>query len=286
MVDIVTRVNNVVNGFVWGPFGLALLLCTGLWLSVRTGFFQFRRMGYWLKHTIGAIFTNKDVTAHTSKEDMAISQFQSMCTALAGTIGTGNIVGVATAIVSGGPGAIFWMWVMALLGMMTSFAENVLGVYYRRKNEKGEWSGGAMYYLTDGLGAKPGCRAVGRVLAVLFACFCILASFGIGNMSQINSIAGNMNAAFHVPYLATGLALMVVTAFIVIGGLKRVAAVPRPWRKARFTVKQPDGSRLIGTGEQPAGRGVTTKNCDEEETSHDRNDRNQKSGGTGRLYDR
>ena len=179
MVDIITRVNNVVNGFVWGPFGLALLLCTGLWLSVRTGFFQFRRMGYWLKHTIGAIFTNKDITAHTSKEDMAISQFQSMCTALAGTIGTGNIVGVATAIVSGGPGAIFWMWVMALLGMMTSFSENVLGVYYRRKNEKGEWSGGAMYYLTDGLGAKKGCKQLGKVLAVLFACFCILASLSL-----------------------------------------------------------------------------------------------------------
>ena len=225
MVDIVTRINNVVNGFVWGPFGLALLFCTGLWLSIRTGFFQFRRMGYWLRHTIGAIFTNKDITAHTSKEDMAISQFQSMCTALAGTIGTGNIVGVATAIVSGGPGAIFWMWVMALLGMMTSFAENVLGVYYRRRNEKGEWSGGAMYYLTDGLGAKPGCKTVGRVLAVLFACFCILASFGIGNMSQINSIAGNMNAAFHTPSLVTGVALMVVTALIVLGGLKRVAAV-------------------------------------------------------------
>ena len=225
MVDIVTRINNVVNGFVWGPFGLALLFCTGLWLSVRTGFFQFRRMGYWLKHTIGAIFTNKDVTAHTSKEDMAISQFQSMCTALAGTIGTGNIVGVATAIVSGGPGAIFWMWVMAILGMMTSFSENVLGVYYRRKNEKGEWNGGAMYYLTDGLGAKKGCKQLGKVLAVLFACFCILASFGIGNMSQINSIAGNMNAAFGVPTLVTGLCLMVVTALIVIGGLKRVAAV-------------------------------------------------------------
>ena len=101
-------------------------------MSARTGFFQFRKMGYWLRHTIGAIFTNKDITAHTSKEDMAISQFQSMCTALAGTIGTGNIVGVATAIVSGGPGAIFWMWVMALLGMMTSFSENVLGVYYRQ----------------------------------------------------------------------------------------------------------------------------------------------------------
>ena len=225
MVDIVTRINNVVNGFVWGPFGLALLFCTGLWLSIRTVFFQFRRMGYWLRHTIGAIFTNKDVTAHTSKEDMAISQFQSMCTALAGTIGTGNIVGVATAIVSGGPGAIFWMWVMALLGMMTSFAENVLGVYYRRRNEKGEWSGGAMYYLTDGLGAKPGCKTVGRMLAVLFACFCILASFGIGNLSQLNSIAGNLQAAFGVPEAVTGAVLAAVSAVILLGGLKRVAAV-------------------------------------------------------------
>ena len=131
------KINTAVNGFVWGPFGLALLFCTGFWMSARTGFFQFRKMGYWLRHTIGAIFTNKDVTAHTSKEDMAISQFQSMCTALAGTIGTGNIVGVATAIVSGGPGAIFWMWVMALLGMMTSYAENVLGIYYRRKDPAG-----------------------------------------------------------------------------------------------------------------------------------------------------
>ena len=225
MVDIVTRINNVVNGFVWGPFGLALLFCTGLWLSIRTGFFQFRRMGYWLRHTIGAIFTNKDVTAHTSKEDMAISQFQSMCTALAGTIGTGNIVGVATAIVSGGPGAIFWMWVMALLGMMTSFSENVLGVYYRRKNEKGEWSGGAMYYLTDGLGAKKGCRQIGRVLAVLFACFCVLASFGMGNMSQINSIAGNLQAVFRVPPVATGIVLALLTGRVILGGLKRVAAV-------------------------------------------------------------
>ena len=225
MVEMITQVNNAINGVVWGPFGLALLFCTGFWMSARTGFFQFRKMGYWLRHTIGAIFTNKDITAHTSKEDMAISQFQSMCTALAGTIGTGNIVGVATAIVSGGPGAIFWMWVMALLGMMTSFSENVLGVYYRRKNEKGEWSGGAMYYLTDGLGAKKGCKQLGKVLAVLFACFCILASFGIGNMSQINSIAGNMNAAFGVPTLVTGLCLMVVTALIVIGGLKCVAAV-------------------------------------------------------------
>ena len=217
MVDIVTRINNVVNGFVWGPFGLALLFCTGLWLSIRTGFFQFRRMGYWLRHTIGAIFTNKDVTAHTSKEDMAISQFQSMCTALAGTIGTGNIVGVATAIVSGGPGAIFWMWVMALLGMMTSFSENVLGVYYRRKNEKGEWSGGAMYYLTDGLGAKKGCKQLGKVLAVLFACFCILASFGIGNMSQINSIAESFGVGCMV-------GCMMETKLSITAGVSLVAA--------------------------------------------------------------
>ena len=104
MLEWITQINNAVNGVVWGPAGLALLFGTGLIMSVRTGFFQFRKMGYWLRHTIGAIFTNKDVTAHTSKEDMAISQFQSMCTALAGTIGTGNIVGVATAIVSGGPG--------------------------------------------------------------------------------------------------------------------------------------------------------------------------------------
>ena len=236
MVEMITQVNNAINGVVWGPFGLALLFCTGFWMSARTGFFQFRKMGYWLRHTIGAIFTNKDVTAHTSKEDMAISQFQSMCTALAGTIGTGNIVGVATAIVSGGPGAIFWMWVMALLGMMTSFSENVLGVYYRRKNEKGEWSGGAMYYLTDGLGAKKGCKQLGKVLAVLFACFCILASFGIGNMGQINKIVLNMKSAFFggvtatvggmsVVSLACGIVLMILAALIVIGGLQRIATV-------------------------------------------------------------
>ena len=209
-----------VNGIVWGPMGLGLLFGTGLLLTVRTGGFQLRRWGYWMRYTLGAILTDQSVTAHTAREEQAISQFQSLCTALASTIGTGNLVGVSTAILSGGAGAVFWMWVMALLGMMTSYAENVLGIYYRRKDPAGGWRGGPMYYLRDGLGGKPG-----RVLAVLFACFCILASFGIGNMSQINSIAGNMNAAFGVPTLVTGLCLMVVTALIVIGGLKRVAAV-------------------------------------------------------------
>ena len=225
MLETITSVNGVVNGIVWGPVGLALLFGTGFVMSVRTGFFQFGHFRYWLRNTIGAIFTNRDITAHTEKDDKAISQFQSLCTALAATIGTGNIVGVATAILSGGPGAIFWMWAMAILGMMTNYSENVLGIFYRRKNADGEWSGGAMYYLADGLGSKKGCKKLGRVLAVLFACFCVLASFGIGNMSQINSIAGNMNAAFQMPNLITGILLAVLSALVILGGLKRVAAV-------------------------------------------------------------
>ena len=225
MLERITSINSAVNGVVWGPIGLALLFCAGLIMTTRTGLFQFRHFRYWMKNTIGAIFADKHITAHTDREDKAISQFQSLCTALAATIGTGNIVGIATAIISGGPGAIFWMWVMALLGMMTNYSENVLGIFYRRKNEAGEWSGGAMYYLADGLGSKKGCKALGRTLAVLFSCFCVLASFGIGNMSQINSIAGNMESAFQVPTLVTGIVLAVLSALVILGGLKRVAAV-------------------------------------------------------------
>ena len=128
---------EALNGIVWGPMGLGLLFGTGLLLTVRTGGFQLRRWGYWMRHTLGAILTDRSVTAHTAREEQAISQFQSLCTALASTIGTGNLVGVATAILSGGAGAVFWMWVMALLGMMTSYAENVLGIYYRRKDPVG-----------------------------------------------------------------------------------------------------------------------------------------------------
>ena len=211
---------EALNGIVWGPVGLGLLFGTGLLLTVRTGGFQLRRWGYWMRHTLGAILTDRSVTAHTAREEQAISQFQSLCTALASTIGTGNLVGVATAILSGGAGAVFWMWVMALLGMMTSYAENVLGIYYRRKDPAGGWRGGPMYYLRDGLGGKPG-----RVLAVLFAAFCALASFGIGNLSQLNSIAGNLQAAFGVPESVTGAVLAAVSAVILLGGLKRVAAV-------------------------------------------------------------
>ena len=221
----VESVNGVVNGFVWGIPMLVLLVGTGVLMTCLTGWFQVSHFRYWLKHTIGAIFKNKHVTAHTDKEDRSISQFQSLCTALAATIGTGNIAGVASAIASGGPGAIFWMWLVAVFGMMTNYSENVLGIYYRRKNEAGEWSGGAMYYLKDGLGSFRGCKTLGKVLAFAFSMFCVIASFGIGNMGQINSIATNMQSAFHIPNWVTGVLLMIVAALVVVGGLKRIAAV-------------------------------------------------------------
>lgn len=225
MLETITNVNNAVNGVVWGTFGIALLFIAGVVMTIVNKGFQFRHFILWFKETIGSVFTDKHITRHTDKEDKSISQFQSLCTALAATIGTGNIVGIATAIISGGPGAIFWMWVMAIFGMMTNYSENVLGIYYRRKNSKGEWSGGAMYYLRDGLGSKKGCKQIGKILAVLFSCFCVLASFGIGNMSQTNSIAGNMNSAFGIPTYVTGIAIVLLSALVILGGIKRVASV-------------------------------------------------------------
>lgn len=225
VIEVVTNANDAVNGFVWGLPMLVLLVGTGILMTLLTKAFQVSHFGHWMKNTLGSIFSDKKITAHTGKEDRSISQFQSLCTALAATIGTGNIAGVAAAIVSGGPGAIFWMWIVAVFGMMTNYSENVLGIFYRRKNEKGEWAGGAMYYLRDGLGSYKYCSVVGKVLAVLFSCFCVLASFGIGNMSQINSIAVNMDSAFHIPNWVTGALLLVVAGLVVVGGLKRIASV-------------------------------------------------------------
>lgn len=225
MIEAITSINSAVNGVVWGVFGISLLFIAGIVMTIVNKGFQFGHIGHWMKSTIGAIFSDKHITKHTGKDDRAISQFQSLCTALAATIGTGNIVGIATAIIAGGPGAIFWMWIMAIFGMMTNYSENVLGIFYRRKNDKGEWCGGAMYYLRDGLGAKKGCKKIGAVLAVLFSCFCVLASFGIGNMSQTNSIAGNMNSAFGIPIWVTGIFIVILSALVILGGLKRVAAV-------------------------------------------------------------
>jgi len=229
-------INAVVYDFVWVKIGLYLLVGTGILLTVMTKFFQVGHIGHWWKETIGSLFVkNSGSTRKTDKK--TISQFQALCTALAATIGTGNIAGVSAAIVIGGPGAVFWMWVAAFFGMMTNFSENVLGIFYRRRNKDGEWSGGAMYYLRDGLGKFRHCAAPGSILAVLFAIFAILASFGIGNMGQINKITLNLEAAFFknvdlgmiagipVINLLIGVVLMIIGGLIIIGGLQRIAAV-------------------------------------------------------------
>ena len=223
MLDFITNLNNAVNNIVWGWPALILLAFVGVMMTFLTKFFQLTHIKHWFQMTLGAMFKDKHVLGHT--QDRSISQFQSLCTALAATIGTGNIVGVASALISGGPGAIFWMWIVAFFGMMTNYSENVLGIYYRRKNSRDEWCGGAMYYLKDGLGSYKGCKQIGAVLAVLFSAFCLLASFGIGNMSQVNSIAANMEAAFSIPAVITGIGLMILAALVIVGGLKRIASV-------------------------------------------------------------
>ena len=237
ILQVVEAVNGKVNGVVWGAFGLLLLVGTGIIVTILTKFFQVSHIGMWFKHTLGSLF-NKDVIRH-SKEKGSISPFQALCTALAATVGTGNIAGVAAAICIGGAGAVFWMWVAAFFGMMTNYSENVLGIYYRRKNENGEWSGGAMYYLADGLGKKKGMKHVGKILAFLFCIFTMLASFGIGSMGQVNKIVTNIAQAFDVSALSSvevttgvslyniilGALIMGLTALITLGGLKRIANV-------------------------------------------------------------
>ena len=236
-LQVLEAVNSEINGVVWGIFGLILLIGTGILVTILTKFFQVTHIGMWLKNTIGSLF-DKSVIRHT-KEKGSISPFQALCTALAATVGTGNIAGVAAAICIGGAGSVFWMWVAAFFGMMTNYAENVLGIYYRRKNEAGEWSGGAMYYLADGLGKKKGMKYVGKTLAVLFCIFTMLASFGIGSMGQVNKIVTNVASAFDVSALSSvelfgevslyniilGAIIMLLTALITLGGLKRIATV-------------------------------------------------------------
>lgn len=240
MLDKIASVNSAVNGVVWGIPMLVLIIGTGIYMTVRTRFFQITRAKHVTSQTIGGIF-QKNNTIKNAKEKASISQFQALCTALAATIGVGNIAGVAAAIAAGGPGAIFWMWLSAFFGMMTNYSENVLGIYYRRKNSRDEWCGGAMYYLRDGLGSKKGCAVPGKVLAVLFSVFCVLASFGIGNMSQINTISGNITSVFAVPALdrdiligsaainlyelVVGIILMLFAGLVIVGGIKRIAQV-------------------------------------------------------------
>ena len=237
ILDKIAEINGSINSVVWGTFGLALLVGTGIIVTCCTKFFQVSRLGTWWKNTIGSMFS-KEVLRHR-KEKGTISPFQALCTALAATVGTGNIAGVAAAICVGGAGAVFWMWVAAFFGMMTNYAENTLGIYFRRKNADGEWSGGAMYYLQDGLGSKKGCKWIGKILAVLFCIFAMLASFGIGSMGQVNKIVANVAAAFDIKSLSSinvfgdvslyniiiGVVIMLLTAIITLGGVKRIANV-------------------------------------------------------------
>lgn len=236
-LETLTGINDAVNTFIWSKLGLWLLIATGILLTVMTKFFQVTHFGHWMKETVGSMF-KKNVIGHSSDKS-SISPFQALCTALAATIGTGNIAGVSAAIVIGGAGAVFWMWIAAFFGMMTNYSENVLGIYYRRRNSEGEWSGGAMYYLQDGLGGKKGMKGVGRFLAILFSIFSILASFGIGNMGQVNKIVANIESAFPIDALVNktiydggvtvysvviGVFIMIIAAVIIIGGLNRIAS--------------------------------------------------------------
>ena len=225
-LDGLASVNGKVNNVVWGVPALILLIGTGILMTIVTRFFQFTRFGHMWKNTIGGLFKHKAITK--SDDRHSISQFQALCTALSATIGTGNIAGVAYAITMGGPGAVFWMWIAAIVGMMTNFSENVLGIYFRRRNEKGEWSGGAMYYLHDGVGRMKYGKQAGKILAVLFSIFAVLASFGIGNMGQVVSISESITAVVNagdskVVPLVVGFVVMILAILVIIGGLHRIA---------------------------------------------------------------
>ena len=232
-MDNIIRINDAVNSFAWGTFGLVLLLGSGLICTVITGVFQITHLRHWWTKTFGTVRGEGRIINDAG----ALSQFRTFCMALSSTVGTGNIAGVATAICVGGPGAVLWMWIAAFLGMMVKYSENVLGIYYRRRNSEGAWSGGPMYYLQDGLGSKKNLRWLGRTLAVLFCIFTVLASFGIGNMGQINKITINFESTFLSGIKSDlflgapksnwmiGMVLMVTTAIIILGGFRRLAAV-------------------------------------------------------------
>jgi AGCS family alanine or glycine:cation symporter len=213
MIDILNAALSFLNDNILSVAMMVLLILTGLFLTVKTKFFQFRRFGYILKNTIGSLF---DKNLH-HRDSGSVSPFQAVTTALAGTIGTGSIAGVATALVLGGPGAVFWMWVSALLGMVTKYSEIILAIKFREKNEHGAYVGGPMYYIKNGLGAK--------WLAVLFAAFAMIACIGTGNATQANSISGVLSANFNIAPWITGVALTIIVAAVIIGGVKRIASV-------------------------------------------------------------
>lgn len=224
MLQLIETVNSAVNNFIWGVPAMICIFGVGLYLSLRTRFLQIRKFPYAIRTTIGRMFRKKDAS------DGAITPFQAVCTALAATVGTGNIAGVAGAIAIGGPGAVFWMWISALLGMCTKFAEVTLAVFYREKNANGELVGGPMYYIKNGLGKK------WHFLAYLFAAFGVLTVFGTGNATQVNTITTAINSAlmnYHViseksvslSNLIQGIIIAALVALILLGGVKRIAQV-------------------------------------------------------------
>ena len=223
---------SAVNSFAWGPWMLLLLVGTGVYLSIRVGFIQFSKFGYAMKNTLGKAFKREKTG------EGEVSPFQAMCTALAATVGTGNIAGVTGAIVAGGPGAVFWMWLSALFGMVTKYAEVVLSIKYRERNDKGDWVGGPMYYIKNGLGKN------WEWLGVVFCIFGALAAFGIGNMTQVNTIASSINGAIDtfggntaahtvvmfgqtvpVSSIVVGVIVAAIVALTLLGGIKRIGSV-------------------------------------------------------------
>ena len=224
MIEIITRVNQIVNNFIWGLPAMVCILGVGLLLSVRTNFLQIRKFPYAIKTTLGRIFKHKDAS------DGTMTPFQAVCTALAGPVGTGNIAGVAGAIAIGGPGAVFWMWCSALLGMCTKFAEVTLAVHYRERSDAGEWVGGPMYYIKNGLGKR------WQFLAVLYSLFGVLTVFGTGNATQVNTITTAIDTAlleFHIVAedilptlnLVIGILCAMLVAMVLLGGIKRIGSV-------------------------------------------------------------
>ena len=224
MLQIIETINTAVNNFIWGVPAMVCIFGVGLYLSIRTNFLQIRKFPYAIKTTLGRIFRKRD------ESDGAITPFQAVCTALAATVGTGNIAGVAGAIAIGGPGAIFWMWVSALFGMCTKYAEVTLAVHYREINANGELVGGPMYYIKNGLSKK------WHWLAYLFAAFGVLTVFGTGNATQVNTITTAINSALlnynvisesavSTSNLIIGIIIAILIAMILLGGIKRIGHV-------------------------------------------------------------
>lgn len=225
-VDLLLGPNGIertINHFIWGVPGMVLIIGVGLWLTIRCGAPQFTRLGHIFKNTAGKAFQKSD----TPEKAGSVPPFQAMCTALAASIGTGNIAGVSGAIALGGPGAVFWMWLSALVGMCTKFAEVTLAVHFREKNSFGDWVGGPMYYIRNGLGKR------WTWLAVIFSIFGVLASFGVGNMTQINTIANTINQAVgafasttqsqqNTIALVTGIIGAILVFAILVGGIQRI----------------------------------------------------------------